>query len=147
MKGEVGAKESSGPAGRTDLTLLPSSEGLYIASVAPNICSWNLTILLCASCFGAILSQLKHESQLVAVWRGLLYGGHGNDSERPVARAQTPSPNVVKFLTLSPPPPGCPFRPPPSHQPSPQPIFFSPLSLVTGNISIGAFPKLFLTGG
>lgn len=89
--------------------------------------------------FRAILSQLKHESELVAVSGGYCTGAMGMT---PVARAQT---HISKCRQISHAffPPSRPFRPPTLPSPQIGEFFFFPC-LVAGNVLIGAFPKLFL---
>lgn len=131
MKGEAGAKESTG---RNGLTLLPSSEGLYIAYTAPSVSSWTFTILLCDHVVRFV--SVKTSGQLLAA-SGLLYEAMGMTLSDP-SHTQT---HISKCRQISH-AFFLPFRSPPP--PPPLLSFFSLVTLVTGKVLIGLFPKLFL---
>lgn len=74
--------------------------------------------------------------------------GHGNDSKRPVTHRDTHLKMSSNFSRFFFPPflsacfPSPPLPSPPLHPP--ELLFLCLISLVTGNVSIGLFPKLFL---
>lgn len=113
--------------------------------MAPNICSWNLTILLCVR-LGHFVT-VKTWEQLVAV-SGLLYEAMGmtpsdlSHTETHISKCRQIShaffsPPFLSACFPSPPLPSPPLHPP-------ELLFLCLISLVTGNVSIGLFPKLFL---
>lgn len=110
--------------------------------MAPNICSWNLTILLCVR-LGHFVT-VKTWEQLVAV-SGLLYEAMGmtpsdlSHTETHISKCRQISHAFFFFLFASLPPasPSPPLLPP-------KLLFLCLVSLVAGNVLIGLFPKLFL---
>ena len=119
--------------------MLPSSEGLYIAYMAPSVSSRTFTILLCVH-VGHFVT-VKTSEQLVAA-SGLLYEAMGMTPCDPshthtytlISKCRQishafflPSACLLLLLLLL------------LHC-----LLFSLDSLVTGNVLIGLFPKLFL---
>lgn len=118
------------------MTLLCSlpQKGLYIAYMAPSVCSRTFTVLL--SVYVSHFVTVKTSEQLVAA-SGLLYEAMGMTLSDPSHTQRHTFPNAVKFLTLFSYPSAC-------FSSSSTTSFFPLISLVAGKVLIGLFPKLFL---